>query len=85
MQLVSRLSVTHVKKARLRLRVTLSAFGRARAPSYCNYTFFNIARDAIAVARDAIAVARDAICVSREGGNLHLGGTVGCSATCSFQ
>ena len=78
MQLVSRLSVTHVKKARLRLRVTLSAFGRARAPSYCNYTFFNVARDAIPVARDAIRV-------SREGGNLHLGSTVGCSATCSFQ
>ena len=55
--------------ARLRLRVNLSAFGRARASSYCSYTFFNVARYAIPVARDAIRV-------SREGGKLYLGGTV---------
>ena len=69
MEQVSRLSVTPVNMARLRLRVNLSAFGRARASSYCSYTFFNVARYAIPVACYAIRV-------SREGGNLRLGGTV---------
>ena len=54
-----------------------AAWGRARASSYCTYSFFNVARYAIPVARDAIPVARDAISVSREGGNLLLSGTVG--------
>jgi len=61
-----------------------AAYGRARASSYCIYSFFNVGRYAIPVARDAIPVARDAIPaaryairVSREGGNLHLGGIVG--------
>ena len=53
-----------------------AAYDRARASSYCIYSFFNVARYAIPVARDAIPVARYAIGVSREGGNLHLGGTV---------
>ena len=60
-----------------------AAYGRARASSYCIYSFFNVARYAIPVARDAIPVARyaipvarDAIRVSREGGNLPLSGTV---------
>ena len=60
-----------------------AAWGRARASSYCTYSFFivaryaiPVARDAIPVARDANRVARDAISVSREGGNLLLSGTV---------
>ena len=46
-----------------------AAWGRARASSYCTYSFFNVARYAIPVARGAISV-------SREGGNLLLSGTV---------
>ena len=53
-----------------------AAWGRARASSYCTYSFFIVARYAIPVARYAIPVARDAISVSREGGNLLLSGTV---------
>ena len=55
-----------------------AAYGRARASSYCIYSFFN-------VARDSIPVARYAICVSREGGNLHLGGTVCLTVDCEQQ
>ena len=46
-----------------------AAWGRARASSYCTYSFFTVARYAIPVARDAISV-------SRKGGNLLLSGTV---------
>ena len=53
-----------------------AAWGRARASSYCTYSFFIVSRYAIPVARDANRVARDAISVSREGGNLLLSGTV---------
>ena len=53
-----------------------AAWGRARASSYCTYSFFIVARYAIPVARYAIPVARDAISVSHEGGNLLLSGTV---------
>ena len=60
-----------------------AAYGRARASSYCIYSFFNVARYAIPVARDGIPVARyvirvahDAIRVTGDGGNLHYGGTV---------
>ena len=60
-----------------------AARGRARASSYCTYSFFNIAHYAIPVARDAIPVAhyaipvaRDAIPVARDGDNLLLSGTV---------
>ena len=78
MQQVSRIRVTPINMARHRLRVTLSAFGGARASSYCTYSFLKVARyaipvahDAIPVARDTIRVVRDAISVSLEGGNLH--------------
>ena len=54
-----------------------AAWCRARASSYCTYSFFNVTRYAIPVARDAIPVARDTISVSREGGNLLLSGAVG--------
>jgi len=67
-----------------------AAYGRARASSYCIYSFFNVVRyaipvtcyvipvahDAIPVAHYTIRVVHDAIRISREGGNLHLGGTV---------
>ena len=53
-----------------------AAYGRARASSYCIYSFFNVARDEIPVARYVIHVAHDAIRVTHDGGNLHLGGTV---------
>ena len=53
-----------------------AAWGRARASSYCTYSFFIVVRYAIPVARYATPVARDAISVSREGGNLLLSGTV---------
>ena len=63
------------------------AWGRARASSYCTYSFFivaryaiPVARYAIPVARDANRVARDAISVSRKGGNLLLSGTVKAAA-----
>ena len=54
-----------------------AAWGRARASSYCTYSFFNVTRYAIPVVQDTIPVARDAISVSCEGGNLLLSGTVG--------
>ena len=53
-----------------------AAYGRARASSYCIYSFFNVARYAIPVARNALPVAHYAICVSHEDGNLYLGGTI---------
>ena len=68
-----------------------AAWGRARASSYCTYSFFivaryaiPVARYAIPVARDANRVARDAISVSREGGNLLLSGTVCLHIVISF-
>ena len=69
-----------------------AAWGRARASSYCTYSFFivaryaiPVARYAIPVARDANRVARDAISVSREGGNLLLSGTVDTTLFTAFN
>ena len=69
-----------------------AAWGRARASSYCTYSFFivaryaiPVARYAIPVARDANRVARDAISVSHEGGNLLLSGTVVCKIKTNNQ